>query len=95
LSGAVPTQALYLVTAGSEFQNFVFSGNVFRGSTAGIGSLSADGLNEPDQCTFMGNIGDNAAVSSWSQFAVGGGAGWTNVLPPAITFPNFNIDDGT
>jgi hypothetical protein len=76
----------------SLFKNFVFTGNVFRGSTAGISYTNVGG-NPPDQCTFMGNIGDNAG--SWSQFANGGTAGWTNVLPPAITFSNFNIDDGT
>jgi hypothetical protein len=94
LSGAVPTQALYLVTAGSEFKNFVFSGNVFRGSTAGIGYLAsgAPPTPPPDQCTFMGNIGDNSSGNSWSQFATS----WTNVLPnPIATFQAFNIDDGT
>ncbi len=75
------------------FINFVFTGNVFRGSTNGItyNSLAGD---EPDQCTFMGNIGDN--TNCWSQFATLGGATWTNVLPtPMATFQNFNIDDGT
>ena len=97
LSGAAPTQALYLVTAGASFKNFVFSGNVFRGSTAGIGYLSAGGPT-PDQCTFMGNIGDSAG--SWSQFEATGAPGtWTNVLPPAGAgagqFQTFNIDNGT
>lgn len=100
LSGGAPTQALSLVTAGASFKNFVFSGNVFRGSSAGIGYLSAGGPT-PDQCTFMGNIGDNALGASWSQFAVAVPApgDWTNVLPPAGAgagqFQTFNIDDGT
>jgi hypothetical protein len=101
LSGAIPTQALYLVTAGASFKNFVFSGNVFRGSTAGIGYLASGtpATPAPDSCTFMGNIGDNAGASSWSQFEVGGGAGWTNVLPPAGAgdgqFRKLNINNGT
>jgi hypothetical protein len=94
LSGT-PSQALRIQTQGASFKNFVFTGNVFRGSSSGIAYSNAGG-SAPDQCTFMGNIGDSAAASSWSQFAVGGGAGWTNVLPnPIATFQAFNIDDGT
>lgn len=92
LSGA-PSQALRIRTEGVSFKNFVFTGNVFRGSSTGIGYLLGGGP-PPDQCTFMGNIGDSAG--SWSQFANLSTAGWTNVLPdPIATFQNFNIDDGT
>lgn len=95
LSGAAPTQALYFATSGASFKNFVFSGNVFRGSTAGIGYNSVAG-SLPEQCTFMGNIGDNSLGQSWSQFEATGAPGrWTNVLPPAGQFQNFNIDDGS
>ena len=74
----------------SLFKNFVFTGNVFRDSNAGI--IYTNVGSPPDQCTFMGNIGDDVSASSWSQFV----GSWTNVLPaPIATFQNFNIDNGT
>ena len=91
--GAVPpSTALGITTGTGTNRNFVFEGNIFRGSILGIGYTGSVG-SEPQQCTFFGNIGD--AANSWSQFANGGTAGWTNVLPPAVSFTNFNIDDGT
>jgi Right handed beta helix region len=80
-------------------RNFVFTGNVFRGSANGITYTSTGGI--PSQCTFMGNIGDTTpgVTFSWSNFAVGGGFGWLNVLPPAGAgagqFSALNIDNGT
>jgi len=67
---------------------------VFRGSSAGI-LYTGVANDEPDYCTFYGNIGDNSTGNSWSQFASGGTAGWTNVLPTAGVFTNHNIDDGS
>jgi hypothetical protein len=92
------TQSMKIETSApvgpSLFKNFVFTGNVFRDSASGILYTSVE--SPPDRCTFMGNIGDSVSASSWSQFAVGGGAGWTNVLPnPIATFQAFNIDDGS
>jgi hypothetical protein len=92
------TQSMKIETSApvgpSLFKNFVFTGNVFRDSASGI--LYTYVESAPDQCTFMGNIGDLAG--SWSQFETGGSASWTNVLPPAGggagQFQNFNIDDG-
>jgi hypothetical protein len=93
------TQSMKIETSApvgpSLFKNFVFTGNVFRGSTGGI--IYTYVGSRPDQCTFMGNIGDLAG--SWSQFETGSVALWTNVLPPAGTgaglFQTFNIDNGT
>jgi hypothetical protein len=92
------TTALDLYTFGTllggTYKNFVFTGNVFRGSSNGIIYTGVALGPRPDRCTFMGNIGDSAG--SWSQFANLSTAGWTNVLPdPIATFQNFNIDDGT
>ena len=93
------TVDLSLVTGGngvapSTTKNFSFMGNVFRGSSAGI-LYTGVANDEPDYCTFYGNIGDNSIGNSWSQFASGGTAGWTNVLPTAGVFTNHNIDDGS
>ena len=68
LSGS-PSHALRIQTQGVSFKNFVFTGNVFRGSSTGIVYSSGGGA-LPDRCTFMGNIGDLAG--SWSKFANGG-----------------------
>lgn len=102
---ATPSTAMSLTTGGvgvGANKNFVFTGNVFRGSNLGIVYASTGGPGtRPDSCTFMGNIGDTTPglAQSWSQFEVGGGAVWTNVLPPAGAgagqFQTFNIDDGT
>jgi len=90
MTGAAPTEAMNIETNGANFKNFVFTGNVFRGSTAGINYLAVGG-STPDQCTFMGNIGDSPSAS-WSQFV----GSWANVFPaPLATFQNFNIDNGT
>lgn len=90
--GSVGTLAMDLNTGAGTYRNFVFTGNVFRGSANGITYASTGGI--PSQCTFMGNIGDSAAAS-WSQLA----ALWTNVLPPAGAgagqFQTLNIDNGT
>ena len=87
----VSTVAMSLTTGSGTFKNFVFTGNVFRGSVGGITYTPVLGV-YPDFCTFMGNIGDDVSASSWSQFV----GSWTNVLPtPIATFQNFNIDNGT
>lgn len=95
----VSSDALSLTTGSGTFKNFVFTGNVFRGSTGGITYTPTLGV-RPDSCTFMGNIGDDPVpVRSWSQFENGSVALWTNVLPPAGLgagqFQTFNIDNGT
>jgi hypothetical protein len=93
------TVALSIQTGGngaapSTNKNFSFMGNVFRGSSAGILYVGVAN-DKPDYCTFYGNIGDNSTGNSWSQFASGGTAGWTNVLPLAGVFTSNNIDDGS
>lgn len=105
------TKALDLYTTGvavptlTNHKNFVFTGNVFRGSANGVTYTNVGGVAPPpDACTFMGNIGDKTAAGfpntgTWYQFQNGGGAGWTGVLPPpgagAGQFENFNIDNGS
>ena len=102
LNAPVPanTAALDVRTGAGTYANFAFTGNVFRGSATGISYTAGAGA-PPAQCTFMGNIGDTTpgVNFSWSNFEVGGGFGWTNVLPPpgagAGQFQDFNIDNGT
>jgi hypothetical protein len=95
----VSSDAMSLTTGSGTFKNFVFTGNVFRGSTGGITYTGVAG-SYPDSCTFMGNIGDDStAAKTWTQFEDPSVAQWTNVLPPAGTgagqFQTFNIANGT
>jgi hypothetical protein len=96
LTAPVPTgtRALQLITVGavgSVYKNFVFTGNVFRGSVNGI-TYTVGAGGPPDECTFTGNIGDNPGASSWGQFAAGGGAGWTTTYPLVATLPSLFTD---
>lgn len=90
----VGTRAMRLTTvgaAGSVYKNFVFTGNVFRGSANGI-TYTAGAGGPPSECSFTGNIGDGIGAVSWGQFANGGGAGWTVTHPLVTTLPSLFTD---
>ena len=98
-NASVGTLALDLNTGGGTYRNFVFTGNVFRQSANGISYTGVLG-SYPTDCSFTGNIGDNAAAAnSWSQFANGGVAGWTGGIPVLTAVPSLftdlNKDNGT
>lgn len=102
LPSATSTVALDMYTGSASalnFKNFVFTGNIFRRSDGGIIYTMLGAGNTPDECVVMGNIGDNAAATSWGQFVNGGTAGWTNVRPLVATlaslFTDLNNNNGT